>query len=180
MAADMKTQIAEAVNILLLNKRVKRLTVKDIVEMCHITRQTFYYHFEDIPSLLYWMLDCNTETMLKECVEQKNPEQGLKYLFLISINIRPFMEAGMHTNYKEELEKIVTQLLYSFCECIVERKGFYMDCSRRELDIILRYHSQAVLGMLKNWTPKDTENLDQIVHTIYQIHIGKNGPYEIE
>lgn len=180
MATDMKTQIAEAVKILLLKKRVKRLTVKDIVEMCHITRQTFYYHFKDIPSLLYWMLDCNTEKILEEYVKQENPEQGLKYLFLICINIRPFMEAGMHTNYKEELEKIETRLMYSFSKYVVERKGFYMDCSRSELDILLRYHSQATLGILKNWTPKDTENLDQIVHTIYQIQIGKICPCEIE
>lgn len=180
MATDMKTQIAEAVKILLLKKRVKRLTVKDIVEMCHITRQTFYYHFEDIPSLLHWMLDCNTEKILEEYVEQENPEQGLKYLFLICINSRPFMEAGMHTNYKEEFEKLQTRLMYSFCEYVVERKGFHMDCSRSELDILLRYHSQAILGILKNWTPKDTENLDQIVHTIYQIQIGKKCPYEIE
>lgn len=180
MAADMKVQIAEAVKTLLLKKRVKRLTVKDIVEMCHITRQTFYYHFEDIPSLLYWILDCNTETMLKEYVEQENPEQGLKYLFLVTLNIRPFVESGMNTNYKEELAKIQTKLLYSFFEYIVDRKGLHLDCSRSELDIILRYHSQAVLGILQNWTPKDTENLDQIVHTIYQIQMGKKCPREIE
>lgn len=180
MAADMKEQIAEAVKTLLLKKKVRRLTVKDIVEMCHITRQTFYYHFEDIPSLLYWILDCNTEDMLKEYAEQEDPEQGLKYLFLLSLNLRPFVEAGMNTNYKEELTRILIKLFYAFFQYIVEQKGLHANCSRSELDIILRYHSQAVLGILENWTSKDTENLDQIVHTIYQIQMGMKLPYEIE
>ena len=54
MAIDMKRVIAEAAMTLLVDKKVKKLTVKDIVEECHITRQSFYYHFEDIPNLLQW------------------------------------------------------------------------------------------------------------------------------
>lgn len=47
--------IVQAVERLLMQKKVKKLTVKDIVEECGITRQTFYYHFRDIPDLLKWV-----------------------------------------------------------------------------------------------------------------------------
>lgn len=37
----------------LLNERpLNKITVKDIVGRCGINRNTFYYHFEGIPSLL--------------------------------------------------------------------------------------------------------------------------------
>lgn len=49
--ADLKDSISQAAISLVMKKGVKRLTVKDIVEECHITRQAFYYHFEDIPVL---------------------------------------------------------------------------------------------------------------------------------
>ena len=52
MAIDMKKTIAEAASNILFEKKVKKLTVKDIVEECHITRQAFYYQFEDIPDLI--------------------------------------------------------------------------------------------------------------------------------
>lgn len=40
----------------LLNERpLSKITVKDIVERCGINRNTFYYHFEGIPSLLETM-----------------------------------------------------------------------------------------------------------------------------
>ena len=55
MAVDMKEMIAQAAGRLILEKKVKKLTVKDIVEECSITRQTFYYHFEDIPDLFRWI-----------------------------------------------------------------------------------------------------------------------------
>lgn len=58
--------IVQAVERLLMQKKVKKLTVKDIVEECGITRQTFYYHFRDIPDLLKWVLERNTDQLLKE------------------------------------------------------------------------------------------------------------------
>ena len=65
MAVDTKELIAEAVKRLLMQKKVKKLTVKDIVDECSITRQTFYYHFEDIPDLLKWVLERGTDKMVE-------------------------------------------------------------------------------------------------------------------
>lgn len=39
MPADMKEAIAQAARTLLTAQHVKKLTVKDLVEQCHITRQ---------------------------------------------------------------------------------------------------------------------------------------------
>lgn len=37
---------------LLEEKPYNKITVKDIVDHCHLNRNTFYYHFHDIPELL--------------------------------------------------------------------------------------------------------------------------------
>ena len=43
----------KATFISLLNKKpLNKITVKEIVEECGINRNSFYYHFDDIPSLL--------------------------------------------------------------------------------------------------------------------------------
>ena len=81
MAVDTKELIAEAVKRLLMQKKVKKLTVKDIVDECSITRQTFYYHFEDIPDLLKWVLERGTDKMVEETLTQGNAEKGLRCLF---------------------------------------------------------------------------------------------------
>ena len=78
--------IVQAVERLLMQKKVKKLTVKDIVEECGITRQTFYYHFRDIPDLLKWVLERNTDQLLKETLAQGNAEKGLRCLFLLALN----------------------------------------------------------------------------------------------
>lgn len=66
MTNDMKEKIAKAARKLLVEKSGKKLTVTDIVEECQITRQAFYYHFEDIPELFRWALEKDTQRMLQE------------------------------------------------------------------------------------------------------------------
>ena len=169
MAADMKQTIAQAAKTLLMEKNVKKLTVKDIVEECQITRQAFYYHFEDIPDLFRWMLERDTERTMLEAQSLKSGEQRLRYLFTMAINDLPYMKKGMESNYRDELEKFLTQYIQRLFERVCDEEGLYQDCTRFEVKLILRYHSQAILGLLWGWTDADTKNLDQIVHVGYRL-----------
>ena len=72
MSAEMKEIIAESARTLIFEKRVKKLTVKDIVEECNITRQTFYYHFEDIPGLFRWILEQGSKKMLEKAQPKRS------------------------------------------------------------------------------------------------------------
>ena len=86
VAADMKETIAQAAKTILLERNVKKLTVKDIVEECQITRQAFYYHFEDIPALFRWILERDTQRTLLEARALGNGEARLRCLFIMAIN----------------------------------------------------------------------------------------------
>ena len=44
---------------LLAKKAIDDITVREIVELCEIRRQTFYYHFADIYALMDWTLELN-------------------------------------------------------------------------------------------------------------------------
>lgn len=176
MSEDMKVTIAQAARKLMLEKNVKRLTVTNIVEACQITRQTFYYHFADIPALFRWILEKGTERLVNEFLEAENAEQGLRYFFLVAQNAAPFVERGMQSSYREELEPLLIQNVYRFFDKVVEREHLYSQCTKTELELILRYHSQAVVGILRSWTSWDREHIDEIVHTIFSFMTGKITP----
>ena len=106
MPDDRKELIAAAARRLLLRRDGKKLTVTDIVNECHITRQTFYYHFEDIPDLLLWMMKRNLKRSMQEASMQSTPEESLKYLITLSLSSRLFVEKAMHAGYREELERL--------------------------------------------------------------------------
>ena len=109
---DMKEIITEAARKLVLEKKVKKLTVKDIVEECQITRQAFYYHFEGIPDLIQWSIKQGTRRLLEACKEQGGAEAALKYLFVFAINAIPEVRKGIESNYGKELEQTLMQDVY--------------------------------------------------------------------
>lgn len=178
MAIDMKEAIAEAARTLLLEKKVKKLTVKDIVEECHITRQTFYYHFEGIPELFRWIMEKDSEQLMRQCLAQKDDESALRYLLTVAIGLRPYVERGVQSNYGKELEQLLIEFIYDFFEQIMERTDRYAHLSYSERKFVLRYHSGAIIGILQSWTKEDTENLDEIVHNINLLLQGKIHPFE--
>lgn len=57
MPVQVKPMIAEAFIRLSKQKNIDKITVKDLVEACGISRQTFYYHFQDILEVIEWSLD---------------------------------------------------------------------------------------------------------------------------
>lgn len=50
--SDTKRKMAQALKELMAEKPLKRITIQDIVERSHMTRQSFYYHFQDIYEVL--------------------------------------------------------------------------------------------------------------------------------
>ena len=61
-----KEAIAEAFLELLDEQPFNKITVRDIVERCGVNRNTFYYHFQDIPSLLEEILTARIDELIEK------------------------------------------------------------------------------------------------------------------
>lgn len=59
-----KRAITESFRALLAVKPLDKITVRDIVEDCGLTRNTFYYHYEDVYDLLSDVLESEIERAL--------------------------------------------------------------------------------------------------------------------
>ena len=73
-------------------------------------------------------------------------------------------------------DRLMTKGMYGLFDRLAEQENLYSDCTRSEFAIIRRYHCQAVIGILREWSIRDTENLDGIVHTVYRLLRGDIRP----
>ena len=72
-----KREIKNSFIKLLTERPISQITVKDIVEDCGVNRNSFYYHFADIPSLarecvmdyIGAVVDHNDKASIEECQE---------------------------------------------------------------------------------------------------------------
>ncbi|MBQ7535039.1 MAG: TetR/AcrR family transcriptional regulator [Stomatobaculum sp.] len=58
---------------LLAEKPYRKITVRDIVDRCHVNRNTFYYHFSGIPDLMDHYLSFRIGELLKETETCSDP-----------------------------------------------------------------------------------------------------------
>lgn len=175
MPIDMKEQIADAARRLIMDKDVDKLTVKNIVNECHITRQTFYYHFESIPGLFRWALERESQKINEEIRAQETPEKAMRYFFLIALNAAPYIEKAIQGSYRDEFDHILFQYIYHFLEEWIAEDKLYANKSVLELNLTIRYHSYAIIGLIRNWNEKDMKNMDQIIHTVCLMIEGKSA-----
>lgn len=66
-----KKAIMDAFWQLLEEKPYSKITVQSIVERCQVTRNTFYYHFQDIPTLV----ECSIQKWMESVID-KNCKLG--------------------------------------------------------------------------------------------------------
>ena len=172
MPIDMKAAICRSASELLTKKRTKKLTVKDFVEECGITRQTFYYHFKDIPDLICYMMEQGSKELLENCLAQPTLEDKIRYLLSVALNAHPLIQRTISTSYQSELEPLLLEQFYSFFDQLTNESASSslvsdsLTASQRKL--LLRYHSLAFLGLVRTWSKDDSAHMDEIVHDLAQ------------
>lgn len=85
----MKSVIADTFMALSKTKDVDKITVMDLVKACHISRQTFYYHFQDILEVIEWSVQQAFQEILIRKMETDTPEETIR------IFIESSSEAGV-------------------------------------------------------------------------------------
>lgn len=147
------------------------------MEECHITRQAFYYHFEDIPDLLRWVLEQGLERMMEKNRAKGNGEESIRYFFLMAINAMPYVRKTMESNYGERLNAFCGSRYTVFSKGAVEENQLYRSCSQSELKLIRGITAAPSSACSQEWTEEDTRNLDQIAHEVYLLMAGGISPF---
>mgnify|MGYP000205340242 CR=1 FL=1 len=66
VSEKMKYKLANAMKELLVHTPVDKITVKQIVDQCDVTRPTFYRHFKDKYDLINWYFDVLAQMSFKQ------------------------------------------------------------------------------------------------------------------
>ena len=77
---DMKAVISSAFVNMVKQKGIDKVTVKALIDACHISRQTFYYHFQDLMEVIEWSLERAAKQKLAQSLEADTPEEALTAL----------------------------------------------------------------------------------------------------
>lgn len=146
-----KTAIIESFWQLLEEKPYNKITVKDIVDCCQINRNTFYYHFHDIPELLESSIKRDADIIIQTYGKLGSPLDCLTPLVEHCLKRR---KALLHIYRSTQREIFVNHLdricLYAVTQ-YVETVTKDMTISPEDKKILFRYYKCTLTGIILDW-----------------------------
>ena len=109
---EMKYRLAEAVKVCMKTTSVEKITVKEIVDACGTTRQTFYRHFQDKYDLVNWYFDKILLESFEHMGEGETIYEGLAKKFQYIQKEKLFFKMAFKSDESEDLKF----LLEMYCQ----------------------------------------------------------------
>ena len=151
MANFTRKAIKETFLALLEERPLADITVKDIVEKCGINRNSFYYHFQDIPSLLTEMLEEKTQELIAQYPGVSSLDECFHLAFRMAQENR---QAVMHI-YNSANRELFEDSLMRLCKFAVNSyvsSAFPEDLvPAADGRILMRFLKCNLFGMCVDW-----------------------------
>ena len=159
--------------IRLLNERpLDKITIKDIVDDCGISRNTFYYHFQDITALLEHVLNADVERVLSQHLDMDSWEDGF-----ISALVYHIYNSVSRERVERYLYSIAGEVMRLYVSRITEQveHAAHKKVFPEDQKMVVDFYKFALVGMILDWLntgmKKDPEELIRRVGEIFHGNI---------
>lgn len=145
MASFTKRALRQTILTLLSQLPLDQITVKMIVDACGISRNTFYYHYDDISALLADALDTEFSQYTNECHERQ------LHRLLAAIADRPAVFAHIDNSQSRE---ILHRRLQAYLESCVRRAMEEDGCGAlpaKQRETMVVFFANGIWGLLRAW-----------------------------
>ena len=136
---------------LLDEKPLSQITVKDIVEECGVNRNSFYYHFQDIPTLVEEIVTEEADRIIAQYPSIDSIETCLMAALAFA---RENRRAVLHI-YNSTNRAIYEQYLWKVCRHVVSVYGEVAfagkDITESDKDVIIQFYKCECFGMVIEW-----------------------------
>lgn len=148
MASTTKRMIASEFLQLSYEKDVDKITVKDIVERVQITRQTFYYHFQDIFDLIEWILKEKMTEIYEKSLDAASITEAIRILLSIIEEHPSLVNKMQDSQHHQQINHLFFETIMNYFYKIIDTKQLFMDLSRADMEFSIRFYSYAIAGMM--------------------------------
>lgn len=150
-----KREIKNSFIKLLTERPISQITVKDIVEDCGVNRNSFYYHFQDIPSLLEEIIVEMMAKVIENLPEESTFEEKVTAaLQEINLNKRMIYHIYGSSNrefYEKQLMKICEHVTRTY----IRSREYSERVDSKDLEFVISYLKCELFGQLIDWLNHD-------------------------
>lgn len=151
MGTSTKEALGRALKQMMMVKPISKITVKDLVGICNVNRQTFYYHFDDVYDLLEWVFEEDANMVLPKEVKFETWREDVMVFFDYLQDNRAFALNIYNSNSRNGMLKFLTERLktciHSFSVLVSDGRNI----DRKDFEFIVELYPNAVVGLIAQW-----------------------------
>lgn len=151
MPSFTKNAIKESFLKLLEQKPLNQITVKDIVEDCGINRNSFYYHFADIPTLVTEILTERADEIIERYGSVKTLEECQKVAIQFAQENRKAILHAYRSVDRERVEEYLMRICRYTVERFIETAIGKTTVREEDREIIIRFFQCECFGQAVAW-----------------------------
>ena len=148
-----KEALASALKALLANQPLSKISIKDITDYCCISRNTFYYHFQDKYELINWIFFTDmTEHVGSFADPDKLPETFVDVCKVLYANRRFYIACFQYTG-QNSLYEYMRDFYFGLWTQNLEHlyQEYNLTVPKEELLLTAKMKTHALLGILIEW-----------------------------
>ena len=151
MASSTKEALANALRQMMTIKPIAKITVKDLVELCGVNRQTFYYHFDDVYDLLEWVFEEDANRVLPREVVYDHWMQDVM-LFMDYLQENSSFTLNVYNSDSrlymlQYLEGKMENCIRSFAVIVSEGRNI----ARQDFEFVVKFYAKLAIGFISQW-----------------------------
>lgn len=160
MAIKTKNSIVKSFYKLLEKKSIEEITVTDLVEKCNISRQTFYYHFNDIYSMIEWIFRDNVSKSAATIDKSNSLAESVKAYGEFIKPIHPLIVASLNTEYFTDIYNLIHNSYKQLSDRIL-KKHYHLNDAAQQYSVV--FWASALCGLTVNEAQKSKPDYDRLI-----------------
>ena len=151
MSLATKKELAAALKRQMARKPINKITVRELVAECGINRNSFYYHFADLPTLVETILKEDADQLIQKAGAISSLEEclGLAIDFTLK-NKRAVLHIYSSVNrahFEHYLDRVCTYAVTRF----INTAAGNIPIQEEDRKLIIQYFKCLLTGYILNW-----------------------------
>lgn len=172
--SDMKHVIVEASLRLLESKGIDKITVRDITTACGISRQTFYYHFRDVPHVYESILQKQFKELEEKCISVDHPRKALYLVLESGLQNRQLILRIQGMKNSDRMNGMAVSMTRDTIRAVLEKRrpdNLYL--RKKDMDFVLEFYAHGVCGYMTQRLISGDYDVHELAERLYRVMEGE-------
>ncbi len=166
MATKTKDLIVNSFLKLICNEEFDKITVTDLVNDCQISRQTFYYHFDDIENMLEWAFQKETKIICNRAQSYANwLDAALGYVDFLG-KYELLLKRSMSSSKFILIYNMLYKSFFDFTNFFVSRKPKFRETLGKNSEFIIECSASSFVGLIILTIQKENPDYRALIQKI--------------